>query len=114
MGKNIGKAGCLARASNLFVDIAVKGSNVCVPNIGMAMVNVFDTGGQELLSFGESGSGNGQFSPPEGVAVDSQGNIYITDRDNHRVQKFDSNGTYLSQFGSQPGELQMPSAVVLH
>jgi DNA-binding beta-propeller fold protein YncE len=43
---------------------------------------------------GISGGGNGQFSMPAGLSVDSAGNVYVTDRTNHRVQKFDSNGTF--------------------
>ncbi len=37
-------------------------------------------------SFGQEGEGNGMFRYPNGVAVDSDGNIYVTDRENNRVQ----------------------------
>jgi DNA-binding beta-propeller fold protein YncE len=37
---------------------------------------------------------------PAFVALDSSNNVYVTDRDNNRVEKFDSNGNYLAQWGS--------------
>ncbi|MBU6370663.1 MAG: SMP-30/gluconolactonase/LRE family protein [Patescibacteria group bacterium] len=53
------------------------------------------------LQFGSAGSGNGQFNAPSDAAVDpSSGNVYVMDTGNHRVEKFNSSGTYLSQFGS--------------
>jgi streptogramin lyase len=49
---------------------------------------------------GISGSGNGQFDSPAGVAVDASGNVYVADRINDRIQKFDYDGAYLDQWGS--------------
>ncbi|MGI0070454.1 MAG: SBBP repeat-containing protein, partial [Nitrosopumilaceae archaeon] len=48
------------------------------------------------LTFGSLGAGQGQLHLPRGIAVDSSGNIYVADNRNHRVEKFDSSGTYLS------------------
>lgn len=53
------------------------------------------------LQFGTDGGSNGQFGDFNfGIDTDSSGNIYVGDNTNYRVQKFDSNGSYLSQFGS--------------
>lgn len=53
--------------------------------------------------FGSLGAGNGQFTNPEGVAIDpTSHNIVVVDENNARVEIFDSAGNYLSQFGS-PG-----------
>ena len=49
---------------------------------------------------GISGSGDGQFSSPQGVAVDNSDNIYVVDSNNNRIQKFDSAGAFLSKFGT--------------
>jgi DNA-binding beta-propeller fold protein YncE len=46
--------------------------------------------------------GDGQFNEPWGIAVDNIGNVYVTDYENNRVQKFSSSGHYVSKWGS-PG-----------
>ena len=49
--------------------------------------------------FGASGSGNGQFSTPLGVAVDdATGDVYVVDQGHSRVEKFTAEGVYISQF----------------
>ncbi len=48
---------------------------------------------------GVYGSGDGQFSNPWGIAIDSLGNVYVSESDNHRVQKFTSNGEFLGWWG---------------
>ena len=53
-----------------------------------------------LTQWGSTGSGNGQFSSPVSVAADSSGNLYVTESTNNRVQKFTSDGVYLTQWGS--------------
>ncbi len=51
-------------------------------------------------SFGSSGTGNGQFSYPCGIARSSSGELYVTDRNNERVQVFTSSYVYNRQWGS--------------
>lgn len=50
--------------------------------------------------FGEPGAGDGQFYEPEDMAMDSHGNIYVSDWGNNRVQKFNSKGQFLMSFGT--------------
>ena len=67
-------------------------------------------------STGSSGSGNGQFGYPQGIASDAQGDIYVTDTTNNRVEKLDSAGKYLSQFGSAGsgnGQFSSPNGVAV-
>jgi 4-amino-4-deoxy-L-arabinose transferase-like glycosyltransferase len=49
---------------------------------------------------GESGLGPGQFALPAGLAVDSDGMIYIGDQDNRRVVKLNSSGAYVTAWGA--------------
>jgi DNA-binding beta-propeller fold protein YncE len=52
-----------------------------------------------FTAWGTGGSGSGQFSFPWGIAADDDGNVYVTELVNNRVQKFSSTGTYLTQWG---------------
>jgi len=49
---------------------------------------------------GSAGSGDGQFNFPRGIAIDSAGNLYVADSTNHRIQVFDTSGTFLTKWGS--------------
>jgi tripartite motif-containing protein 71 len=60
---------------------------------------------------GLSGSGNGQFNAPQGIAVDSTPNIYVADTQNNRVQVFRDTGAFVKKWGTTgtgPGELGLP------
>ena len=48
----------------------------------------FTGAGVFVTKWGTGGVGDGQFKYPCGVAVDGSGNIYVTDTDNNRMQKF--------------------------
>ena len=50
--------------------------------------------------FGHGGKGAGEFSVPHSIVFDSLGNMYVTDNSNNRVQKFTSNGTFITKWGS--------------
>jgi DNA-binding beta-propeller fold protein YncE len=56
-----------------------------------------DKNGNWLKSWGEPGNKPGQFNTPHSIAVDAQGNIYVADRGNHRIQVFDGDGKFLRQ-----------------
>ena len=66
---------------------------------------------------GTSGSKEGQFSHPYGVAVHYQtGNIFVSDQSNHKVQVFDKDGKYLYKFGDRDGAGKMnnPLCIALY
>ena len=70
-----------------------------------------------VLSFGKEGSGEEMFKFPLGVAVGDVDEIVVTDQLNHRVQVFDSNGTFLRFFGHQgvnAGEFKYPFGVAIN
>ena len=69
-----------------------------------------------VLSFGKEGSGEEMFKFPLGVAVGDVDEIVVTDQLNHRVQVFDSNGTFLRSFGHRGengGEFKYPFGIVI-
>jgi len=57
-----------------------------------------DKDGNWLTSWGEPGSGPGQFNTPHNIAVDANGNVYVADRGNRRIQVFDGEGKFERQF----------------
>jgi len=58
----------------------------------------FDKNGKFLMTWGTNGSGPGQFKVPHSVAIDAQRRVYVSDRDNNRVQIFDEDGHYLDEW----------------
>jgi tripartite motif-containing protein 71 len=49
--------------------------------------------------WGQTGTGDGQFKGPNGIAVDSDGNVFVADSGNARIQKFSSTGQFLGKWG---------------
>lgn len=85
-----------------------KDGNSYVDNFGTrdSYIEKFDSRGKLVTQWGTYGSGDGQFrgsasSGPEDIAVDGDGNVYVADRLNHRIQKFDSSGKFLVAFGGE-------------
>ncbi len=93
-------------ALNLPTELAVDSQgNVYVIDGNNHRVQKFDKDGNFLLSWGGLGAGDGKFlfhTNPDGfygvITVDQNDDIYVGDHHN-RVQKFDSNGTFLMKFG---------------
>ena len=56
-----------------------------------------DKDGNWLKSWGEPGNEPGQFNTPHSIAVDAEGNVYVADRGNRRIQVFDGDGKFLRQ-----------------
>ncbi|MEA2448984.1 MAG: tripartite motif-containing protein 71 [Thermoleophilaceae bacterium] len=52
-----------------------------------------------VSQWGSAGTGNGQFQVPSGIAVDGAGNVYVSDQNGNRIEKFDSSGTFLTAWG---------------
>jgi tripartite motif-containing protein 71 len=81
-------------------------------------VQVFDTNGIFKFKWGSSGTGDGQFKGsrgPLGIAVDQNSEeVYVTDSDARRMQKFDKDGNFLMEWGStgtNAGEFRWPRNV---
>jgi len=85
--------------------IAVDSSgNVYVVEYGNNRIQKFDSNGKFITKWGSQGTRDGQFDIPQGIAVDSSGNVYVaqsgTNSTNSRVQKFGSNGEFITKWGS--------------
>jgi peptidylamidoglycolate lyase len=78
------------------VAIAPDGSFYVSDGYGNNRVIKFSSSGNYLFEWGTKGDQAGQFNVPHAIDLDSVGNVYVADRENSRVQIFDSNGKYLS------------------
>ena len=66
----------------------------------------FDKAGKFIKEWGHKGSGPGELSEPHAIAMDSQGRLFVGDRENNRIQIFDQDGKVLDewrQFGRPSG-----------
>ncbi len=66
--------------------------------------------------WGKAGSGRGEFNEPRGVAVDAQGNLYVADTKNNRIQKLSPMGESLAMWGEQgdqPGQFKDPHGIAV-
>lgn len=69
-------------------------------------------------TFGSKGTGQGEFNDPKDVAFDSNGNVYVVDNENHRIQVFTADGAFLREFGQRCAddgtyERSFPSAICI-
>jgi DNA-binding beta-propeller fold protein YncE len=65
---------------------------------GNARVHKFTPEGELLFSWGEPGKGPDQFMLPHAVAVDKRGRVLVADRHNNRIQIFNAQGNYLTEW----------------
>lgn len=95
-----GVAGSDGQPFNQPTDICVAPSGEIYVSDGYKnfRVHKFSPTGKRLLSWGEKGSGPGQFDLPHGVWVHKGGRVFVADRVNNRIQIFDPNGKYLSEW----------------
>jgi DNA-binding beta-propeller fold protein YncE len=76
---------------------------------GNARVHKYAPDGRHILSWGEPGTDPGQFNIPHNICCDADGWVYVADRENHRIQIFDRNGRYETQWNN----LHRPSALFM-
>lgn len=100
--------------SDLFqrpTDVAwdTSGNIYVADGLGNARVAKFSKDGRFVKSWGSRGSGQGQFNMVHGIAIDAQNNVYVADSGNKRIQVFDSDGNFKTQFD----DLGFPAAICI-
>ena len=83
------------------------------------VATVFAQGNQQysyVSEWGSDGIGNGKFTQPLDIAIDSSGYLYVTDLSSvsNKIQKFDSNGTFITSWGNLgfgPGTFTSPAGI---
>lgn len=97
------KLSSITRAAEPFnlptgVAISSTGDIFVSDGYGNARVHRFSPEGELILSWGEPGAGKGQFRLPHNIWIDKQDRVWIPDRENHRVQIFDTEGMFLDEW----------------
>jgi NHL repeat len=65
---------------------------------GNSRVAKYDRNGKWVKNWGSTGTADGQFRVVKGIAIDAANNVYVADRDNKRIQVFDTEGNFKTQF----------------
>ena len=93
------------RVTNVALDAA--GDLFIADGYGNARVHKFSGEGEHLFSWGEPGTGPGEFRLPHAIAVDPDDRVLVADRENSRIQVFGPDGTYLTEWAhvTRPDDL---------
>jgi streptogramin lyase len=91
------------------VAIASNGELYVCDGYGNARVHRFTAGGKLVHSWGEPGTGPGQFNLPHGICVAADGRVLVADRENDRIQFFGPDGEYLDEWT----HVQRPTDIVI-
>jgi hypothetical protein len=86
------------RAGNIYIADGIGTNN---------RIAKFEKDGKFIKHWGSTGSGPSQFNGVKALAIDAQGNVYAADLGNKRIQVFDSEGTFKSEFAGVGTPLTM-------
>ena len=97
------------------IAVAPTTGEVFVSDRNLDRVHVFGPDGDLQRSWGKFGTGIGELSSPEGIAVSSDGIVYVSEW-NNRIQRFDPDGVYLGHwgaFGFDQGRFNAPNGLAV-
>jgi len=98
-------------------DVVIKNDKLYVVETKNHRIQVLSkTDGRKITAFGKAGSKSGELYHPTNIRFDSEGNIYIADTSNFRIQKFTAEGKFISTFGSVGtglGQFARPKGIAL-
>jgi hypothetical protein len=99
-GGGLPGAGAEGESFNRPADVAwdAAGNIYVADGFGNARIAKYGPGGKYIKSWGSRGSGPGQFNIVHGIAIDQTGNVYVADEGNKRIQVFDGNGAFKTEF----------------
>ncbi|MGJ7031298.1 peptidyl-alpha-hydroxyglycine alpha-amidating lyase family protein [Niabella hirudinis] len=80
------------------IAIAKDGSFYVSDGYGNSRIIKFSATGTYLFEWGKKGSKESEFNIPHEISLDEHENIYVADRENNRIQVFDSTGKFIKQF----------------
>ena len=90
--------------------LSPRGEIYVADGYGNARVHKYSPDGRLLMSWGETGTDPGQFNVVHNICCDADGWVYVADRENHRIQVFDGNGQYETQWNN----LHRPCGLYMH
>jgi len=99
------------------VDVAIAGERLYVVDILNHQVHVLDKrSGSLLFKFGKAGSGVGELYQPTNIALGPDGDVFVAETGNFRVQRFKPDGTHVrfyGEVGNVPGAFARPKGVAV-
>jgi DNA-binding beta-propeller fold protein YncE len=91
--------------------VAPDGDLFVADGYGNARIHHFRADGEFVSSWGEPGTGPGEFHVPHSLCFDRRGRLLVADRENNRIQLFDMSGSFLEEWPSQrPTAIAVDSA----
>ena len=76
----------------------IRGFSARTDNSSHMRIVKYSKDGKFIKSWGKFGTGPGEFNVPHGLALDSQGRLFVADRGNSRIQIFDQDGKFLEEW----------------
>ena len=92
---------------------------------GEGLLSDYDSGyrdPEEVYNYstqwGQGGINNGEFNKPSGISVGYDGSVFVTDSDNHRIQKFNASGAWILSWGgygetTEDGKFKNPKGIAV-